>query len=199
MANLMAASNQWASRPADQRCWNRDEREHAVRAHREAARTKPALPSTLRVEANGDELTIFGKSDIPATMSHWAFSQLATKFGAPAGYLRTLAPTLAAQNINYGIKKNADDRNGNLSLLFHQNGGYYLRALLTERYTRLWNETIVSRLKELVSLDSSWRVPPARPSGVDGERIRIATEADVLQVRNSGLAIRKLVRLLSES
>lgn len=187
--NLMSASNQWATRPSDERFWNLDELQAAVDAHQTAARTRPALPSELRVEATDGELALFGKKGLPVTMTHWAFSQLCAKYHVPAGYMRDLAPTLAAQNLNYSIKKYADDTNGNLQLLLHQNGGYYVRALLTERYTRLWNSKIVTRLKELVALDSGWRVPPARPSTANDPRMRLATEADVLENRSSGLSI----------
>ncbi len=186
--NLMTASNQWATRPADERFWDLDELETATLAHRNAARNGSTLPSTLRVEAQGDELTLFGKTGTPATMTNWAFSQLCAKYHMPAGYLRDITPTLAAQNVNFSIKKYADDKNGETKLLMHQNGGYYVRAILSERYTRIWNSEIVRRLKELVAQDASWRVPPSRPA-VNDPRARPATEADVLTVRNSGLSI----------
>lgn len=182
---LFKASNQWAQRPDDERFSTLQELHDAVSSYRATAREATVPFNTLRTEARGTEIVLVSKANTPARLTNWAFGQVALAVGAPANYLRNLPPTLAAQNLNYGLAKTEDrtDR----QLLLHANGDLLARAITSERYTRIWNADITSRLLSMP--DQGWQVPPARPVR-DGQRgTRIATEADVLRGEGFGLSI----------
>lgn len=186
MGNLMRASNQWAFRPADERFWNLKELHEATINHRHQAVTATIKLEDVRVDAVGDSLQLSGRTGIPAKFTHWSFGQLASLAQAPGSYLRTLPATLAAQNLNHGLKNR---ENGESHILMtHRkatSGGlttglpesYRIRAFTSDRYSRIWNHEIVERL---IELPAEWRVPPARPADTSDPRIRPATEADIL-------------------
>ncbi len=189
MGNLMRASNQWAFRPADERFWNLKELHEATINHRHQAVTATIKLEDTRVEAVGESLQLTGRTGIPAKFTHWSFGQLASLAQAPGSYLRTLPATLAAQNINHGLKNR---ENGESHLLITKapdgrgfndgqlNYEHRIRAFTSDRYARIWNHEIVERL---IELPSEWRVPPARPADTSDPRIRPATEADILDRR----------------
>lgn len=99
-----------------------------------------------------------GKAGVPARLTHHAFGQIASKIGAPASYLRLLPPTLAAQNLNHGLKAVGTDSNEAM-LLFHQNGDLILRAATSEQYARIWNYEVVDRL---IGVASRFDLTPAK-------------------------------------
>lgn len=146
---LFHAANQWATRPADERFRTLEEMYTATRAYRETARQAVVNWNDLRVEAVGDELVTVGKAGIPATLTHHAFGQIAGRVGAPAGYLRQLPTTLAAQNLNHGLRERED---GEAHLLVHQNGSLLLRAATSEKYERVWNFEVVDRLRTMADM-----------------------------------------------
>jgi hypothetical protein len=185
---IMKAHNQWATRPAEERFWDLQElHNHCKTVHQQAAEATAAL-GDLRVEADSGDLKLIGKQGVPATISHFAFGQLAARVKAPAGYLRGLPPTLAAQNLNHGLKELGAASDTKSRLLLHRNGNLVLRAATSEKYARVWNDELVERVIEV--LPDGWRPPPARPVGIAGERTRTATDADVSRLsQHLGLAV----------
>lgn len=179
---IFKASNQWQNRPSDERFWNMEELAAHTRYVKDRAVTAEARLADLRVVADGTSMLVVGKQNKHAQLSHYAFGQLAARVGAPVAYLRDLPATLAAQNLNHGLKAAADADGGtkpDSSLLFHNNGDFVLRAVTSMKYSRIWNDTLVRKVASLIP--EGWRVPPARPTGKPGERTRIATQADVLR------------------
>ena len=174
---IMKASHQWASRPADERYWNLADLYTATKAHREAATTSTVKIADLRVETVSENIQLVGRTGVPAEITHFAFAQLAARAGAPASYLRDLPATLACQNLNYGLKRRAAEEPGaEAKLLLHRNGGFYARAITSDRYTRIWNYSIIERLLGLEI--HGWKTPPARPAEPGSGNTRIATAAD---------------------
>ena len=182
--NLFKASNQWATRPDDERFSTLQELHNACTAYRNTARTATVPFNSLRVEAHDGDVKLIGKAATPARLTNWAFGQLATSISAPAAYLRTLPATLAAQNLNHGLAKTEDrtDR----AILFHENGDLLTRAFSSDKYTRIWNSDITSRL---LRLPDGWQVPPARPARDGQVGSRPATEADVLKGARHALSV----------
>ena len=174
---LFKASNQWASRPADERFWTIQEMVDATRALRDKSVQGAVRYGDLRVEADNGDLRLLGKTDVPAKLTNWSFSQLSKHAGAPPGYLRKLPATLAAQNINHGLKGREDDDQARL-LLTRTNGpgSFVARAMTSPRYTRVWNNDVGTRLLDLVG--QGWVTPPAMHAAADDPRAREATEAD---------------------
>src|SRR5574341_671025 len=133
---LFQASQQWSTRPADQRFSSLDELHAAVNGYRATAKQSTVQYADLRVEADAGEIILKGKSERPAKMTHWSFGQLAGRVGAPAGYLRDLPATLAVQNINHGLANiSRHDGEREAKLLLHDNGSYLVRAFTSDRDT----------------------------------------------------------------
>ena len=185
---LFKASNQWSTRPADERFWDLTEMYEKCFSYKSSACESTVRFGEVRVEAEKGEVKIVGKKGIPARLTNWAFGQLCARADAPAGYLRNLPATLAAQNLNHGLSRIDEKTDEVAKLLFHRNGDYVLRAATSPSYSRIFNSDIVSRLA--VNLPKGWVVPPARPAGVDNERTRIATASDVLRLQKAGLSIK---------
>lgn len=174
---LFKASSQWATRPLDERFWTVAEGLAECKRYFEHSQETEIQYSDLRVEADGPELRLHTRILPAARLSHYAFGQLCQRGepSAPANYLRAISPTLAAQNLNFCLKRRTGTDEANL-LLHRANGDLLLRASLGKTYERLWNWEIFERL---LDLPPDWRVPPARPANGD-PRARAATEADVL-------------------
>ena len=106
MNTLMQASNQWASRPSDERfvsLINMQDHFHTVRRQ---SRSVVAPSRSLRVIPTEDAkgLSVAGNGGVGYAPTNWAFGQLASRAGAPSGYLRSLPSPLAADCLNYGLQ-----------------------------------------------------------------------------------------------
>lgn len=178
---LFKAHNQWSTRPDDERFWTLQEMDAECRRYASTAKEIAISLKALRIEANAGEITLTGRQGLPAKVTHHAFGQLAQRVGAPAGYLRGLPATLAAQNINHGLAQITDDREGRA--LFHENGSILLRALTSDKYARIWNHEITGRLLDLEG--AGWRTAPARPAN-GSAMARRATAADVIASGGGG-------------
>jgi len=172
--NIFKAHNQWKNRPADERFWTIKDMILACRQYRANAAESTVALADLRVEAQDGEVRLVGKTNTPAALTHWCFGQVSQIAKAPASYLRTLPATLAAQNLNYGLKENKPE--GEARLLIHRNGSLLCRAATSLKYTRVWNNDILERFERILPV--GWRVPPARPCN-NQQDARPATEADV--------------------
>lgn len=162
---LFKAHKQWSSRPQDERFSSLQSLYQATKAYAEVAREKEVPWNSLRVEAVDTDIQLVGRAGVPAQLTHWAFGQLCNRVSAPASYLRDLPPTLAAQNLNYGLKTRVDNQGDDTQvakLLFHTNGGLLLRALTSERYERIWNWEVAERL---LGLEGRGWVPATPTSG----------------------------------
>lgn len=148
---LFKASNQWSTRPADERFGSIRDLYTQCKAYRDTAGEKDVPFADIRVEASEGNVVLMGKAGVPARLTHWAFGQLASHVGAPASYLRDLPATLAVQNLNHGLARRVKDQAGSAvsKLLFHTNGSLLLRAITSEQYSRIWNYEIAERLLEM--------------------------------------------------
>lgn len=158
---LFKAHQQWSTRPADERFTSIQGLYDATKQYADASRERPSVPvASLRLEAQDKDVVLTGKGNVGATLTHWAFGQLAARCQAPASYLRSLPATLACQNLNHGLANRLQaDQSATVNLLFHLNGGFVVRALTSDRYERVWNHEIAARLLGLES--SGWA--PAKP------------------------------------
>lgn len=181
--NLYKASNQWATRPDDERFSSLQEMHDSCRYYREAAVTGTVDYSKMQAVASNGEVTIRGENHA-ARLTNWAFGQLAVKAGAPAGYLRNLPAQLACDNLNCALPK----CEGTGKLLMHKNGDLMLRCVTSDDYVRVWNSDVIERLMGLQG--QGWKVPPARPARDGQKGTRFATEADVLNASDFGLSVK---------
>ncbi len=151
MTSLNQASHEWSSRPEDQRFTSLiDLAEHCERAR---LYSSAKVVSTRALEAHpvdGDAraLMVTGPNGTPVAPTHWAFGQLATRAGAPAGYLRDLPAPLAADCINYGLTRRDAEDTGVLLRKDPTSGLATLNAVTGPNYGRVWNATIARALVE---------------------------------------------------
>lgn len=153
---LFKASQQWKDRPADERFPSLQALYGATKSYADQAREVVRPWSDLRVQVDSGEVRLVGKANEPATLTNWSFGQLAARVKAPADYLRRLPATLAAQNLNHGLAARPE---GDAQMLFHTNEGLLVRALTSDRYSRIWNYEVGERLLALEA--NGWQ--PARP------------------------------------
>lgn len=166
MTTLMRASNQWSSRAPDERYPSIEAmHEAALAARRQAAKADVDL-STLHIDADDDGLKIVGDTGRKAQLTNWSFSQICNRAKAPASYLSTLPAPLARDCLNDGLNRIEDDRRA--SLLFHSNGALTLRALTSDRYTRIWNSDITEKLVALKER-GPWQEAPEAFDGSRGQ------------------------------
>jgi hypothetical protein len=167
MTTLTAATDQWMSRPADERFGSLADLHAAVTHHREASieSTHVDIKSLVASSQDGEPI-ITGTSGVPARFTNYGFGQFTRRIGAPAAYLRELPAELVALNMNHGIAtcENGDDDN----LLFASNGSLRLRAALSGKYTRIWNSDVTSRLIRLTDQSPEWQPAPAAFDGSRG-------------------------------
>jgi hypothetical protein len=184
---LYQASLQWANRPVDERFWTLEEMIAACRRWKEEAVESDIQAKSLRFNPTpSGEVTLTGDMGIPARLLHHSFGQVSSLVGAPPSYLRTLTADLAARVLNHGLGERNKMTNGQLNILFRQNGGLDVRAVTSSRYARIWNADVLERLLPL--REKGWRVPPARPAQGD-PRAREATEEDVLSASDFGFGL----------
>lgn len=163
MSTLMQASNQWATRPDDERFISL----HALHNHclnmRKHSAGKVIDSRQLRaipVKDNPRGLQVVGPEGTAANLTHWSFGQLASRAEAPAGYMRTLSGKLAADCINYGLKEVREVEKIGV-LLYRNGGGPELRAVTGPTYGRVWNSEITKSLVDRFGdgLTGQFRVP----------------------------------------
>ena len=150
--NLLTAAEQWSKRPADERYWTINDAWSDAKKYKDKSTEYPCLPlDQLRIIDDQGEVCIQGQTN--KVLSHHAFNQLATRIKAPANYLRSLPAELAAQNLDYGMRS-LDTAN----ILMH---GLTVRAMTSDRYSRIWNVDVFNQLKDFEH--EGWVAPPARP------------------------------------
>jgi hypothetical protein len=147
---LMHASNQWASRPADEHFASLEEMHQAVDGYRKISAEKVCLASELTVEVTGDRpvlLTPAAKAvGRPVDFTNYSFGQLARLVSAPAGYLAGLPAPLAAECMNLGLQRRAKMEGGReqLKAYIAQNGITELRAMTSTSYARIYDVELTS-------------------------------------------------------
>lgn len=175
---LFQASNQWLTRPSDERFWDVNEMHTRCKAYADSSEVIKAPSYAMRFEEEGGDLVVTAPGIGGARLTHHGFSQACQRVGAPPSYLRSLGDTaLVADCLNYGYSQ-MPDRERHLLIDWSSNRPL-LRAQTSEHYSRLWNYEIAAELARLERY--GWRVPPARPVWGDAEqRTRTATADDVI-------------------
>jgi hypothetical protein len=162
--NLMEASNQWATRPADQRFPNMAALAAAVNARRQRSRSVDVDLATVQAKALDEGgLRINGRIQ-SVEPSHWSFSQLSSWIGAPAEYLRRLPAPLAADNINHGIRSLGAARD---TLKFmtieseNETRPNTLQAVTSATYGRIWDADVIAAVERIQERNPAFHNPPA--------------------------------------
>jgi hypothetical protein len=117
--NLYEASEQWATRPPDERFASVAEMLKACQKYYANAAEASLAAANLKAVADEKEVKLLGQKGNESKLTYWAFGQLAHKANAPANYLRTLPTTVAAECLNFGFKR-FKESNASLELMFRQ-------------------------------------------------------------------------------
>lgn len=167
--HLSEANTQWARRAPDERFGSLTALHDKALGYFANAKEQTVNTEKLRVVARGNDVVLETKATDVA-LTNWSFGQLATVAGAPSGYLGDLPAKLAAECVNHGLRANGDEIGRDNNLLFRKDehtGMVTLRALTSERYSRIWNCDITRRLLELEA-EGTWRPAPAAFDGSRG-------------------------------
>ena len=151
MSTLMKASNQWASRPADQRFTSLTDMHAFALQVRENSKNKVLANRAIEarpVEGDHKALVVVGPNGTPVAPTHWSFGQLAQRAVAPAGYLRDLPAEIAADCINYGLARRDVEEIGILLTANPEADFNTMAACTGPNYGRIWNSTIIGKLVE---------------------------------------------------
>ncbi len=147
---LTACSDQWMSRPDDERFTSLPEMHQHFTALRDRSSGKAVSSRKLQFSpdpANPREgLLVEGQNGIGATMTHWSFGQMAGLAKAPAGYLRTLPAPMAADCLNFGVQIARDVEDIGVLITEGQDQHVELRAATGPNYGRIWNADITGEL-----------------------------------------------------
>lgn len=182
-SNVMTASRQWASRPADERFWTIKDMFEATKRVDTARKAIAVKPQDIEaVLTDGGLRLAMPGIEKPAALTHWGFQQLAAKIGAPARYLRSLPEKNVVELLNIGLHSSEtyfEDLSAEVRVGVRND--YYdphIESWTSTRYGYIPNWRVCDGLSHLENL--GWRVPPARPA-VNDVRARKATAEDVLQ------------------
>lgn len=146
----MEASNQWATRPGDQRFESLADLRASVHGRRMRSRSVDIALDRVHVEARGDGIAV-NSAIAPSVPSHWAFSQFAGMLKAPAGYLRSLPIPLLTNCLNHGIA-NAERADVKfMTIAGEGDAPNTLQAVTSTTYGRIWDADcvdMVGRIQE---------------------------------------------------
>jgi hypothetical protein len=168
MTVLEHATRQWSDRPADERFGSLADLHEKAKWYRTNAAVAKIKANALRVAAQADDLLLVGPSGASASLTNWSFGQVAQRAYAPAAYLKQLPASIAADCINDGLMKRAED--AEIQLLLNQpkgGGGLQARAVNSSAYSRIWNTDITKRLLDLEA-EGPWQPAPAAFDGSRG-------------------------------
>lgn len=172
-SNLLEASAQWASRPADQRFESLAELRASVHDRRLRARSIDIDVRNVRAEVRDGEI-VLNSAITPSTPTHWSFGQFSSMLGAPASYLRNLSPELAVSCLNEGIEKTGRETMKFMTLAGGDNANT-LQAVTSPTYGRIWDADCVDAVQRIVErtngqfynpLAYSHKAGEPRPSGL---------------------------------
>jgi hypothetical protein len=186
MSTLMQASNQWASRPQDERFANLHDMQDAMRRLYRNSQTDVVSNRKLQmlpVEGNRRGLQVGVDGGALAGMvmepTHKSFGQLcslASPGNSPAGYFRdsNLPAAVIADCLNHNLRFNRDVESvgilGSSKGTTDVSGMGDLRAATGPNYGRVWNSEVVDALVERFGdgISGAWRVP-----GEFGKRVTV--------------------------
>jgi hypothetical protein len=161
---LTQASTQWMNRPADERFTSLYDMRDMMQREKMESRQSVVSSRSLEADRADDDaihgLKVYTDQGV-AYPTHYAFGQLATRAGAPAGYLRKLPAPIAALNLNYGLRHLRDIEDIGLLQTVSESGDVTLKAATGPNYGRIWNSDIVGRLTHEFGdgVTGDWRVP----------------------------------------
>jgi hypothetical protein len=160
---LTQASEQWRSRPNDERYLDMDSLKAAVALRKQESWTAAPSVQNIRVGMDGGRLgvTVYDPTKGEERFlnpTNYGFGQLCAYAKSPAAYLRTLPNEFAGACLQWKLEHDAVRENA--LVLAQSNGSNHLRALTSTSYGRIWDAQVVHAV-EAVNADGRWKIPAA--------------------------------------
>jgi hypothetical protein len=167
---LTQASQQWMSRPADERFTSIIEMQAFKGQLRDASTSKVISSRQLHLQPTGDSvhsLTVLDQSGYSSAPTHWSFGQLcslASPGNSPASYFRETrmpAPVIAdCLNYNLRFARSVEDI-GILTTTLRDDDFSELRSVNGPNYGRVYDANVVDALIDKFGdgVSGQWRVP----------------------------------------
>jgi hypothetical protein len=164
MATLTQASQQWMTRPADERFLSLDEMAKAMRDLRDRSSTFVEPTREIEIvaaETDAEQALLIRAASAMLVPTHHAFGQLcslASPAASPAMFFREsqLPARIVADTLNWNLRSNS--RFDKVTML---TTGDALRAVTSPSYGRVWNAEIIDMLIDRFGdgVTGDWRVP----------------------------------------
>lgn len=185
MLHQMSINEQWRTRPADERFTSLIELQAAAHHTMDHSSARVVPSKSLTADVVDGKLVVKGPSGAAAIPTHWAFGQLASRAGAPAGYLRDLPNELAADCINYGlhVSRPVED----IGVLLYKNGGpAEIRAVTGPNYGRIWQARVADVCVETFGdgRTGTFRIP-----GEFGKQVEITKDNTTLYMGDRDMVV----------
>lgn len=165
---VSTVSEQWANRPDDERFTSLTALHAQVAQWAAESYTGEVAPGQLVVDAVGDGGLRLMSAEGALDLNHYSFGQLANIAKAPANYLRSLPPALAALNVNFGLKA-AEQKPASLylrkpvvDLAGTDPAKRLLRGITSTKYGRILDKDVVEAVMKVAGNgtgDTRWKVP----------------------------------------
>lgn len=160
---ISTVSNQWATRPDDQRFLSLNELLTHVQRRRDRSASVDVATEHLQLTATeSGEMQVSDERGAHGIMSHWSFGQLCQIAKAPAGYLRSLPAELARLPLSWSLEMAGRDDH---KLLVRQGSETTpgalaeVDAITSGTYGRIWDADVVKAVTDRIGPE--WKVPGA--------------------------------------
>lgn len=164
MTELYQASNQLFSRPDDE-CFPDMETLHKHVLNRSINDIEMAVNMREQAEFTAHDDTLgLNVLGIPMNLTQYSASQFCTDLGIPFKYINELPQQLALENFNHGLSQFPRDAES-IVLVNGVSSSPVIRAVTSEKYARIYDHEIVSRLMDL---PDNWNVAPTWTGEVKG-------------------------------
>ena len=167
--NLMEASNQWATRPGDERYENPADFLAALKNRQASSYERKAHTHDMQIAHDNNGLYLNGRNTA-AELTNWSGGQLCQRMGAPASYLRKLPNERASDLLNYHL---LDNPNVEYNVMYYEDaqggGRYTTQAITTEHYGRIYDADVAEAILDMNERTGSrFRNPVAYKGGQFG-------------------------------
>lgn len=144
---LMQAHKQWATRPDDECYSNLTDLKNAVESRRLISKQRTL--DFNEIEVIGDHDSLMLQTDRGSALpTNYAFGQMCTQLGVPAGYLREIPSELAALNLNHALKTKGTIPTKMLAAVYDDYTE--VRAFTGVKYGRIWDAEVVKLAEHAV-------------------------------------------------
>ncbi|MCH8996699.1 MAG: DUF932 domain-containing protein [Proteobacteria bacterium] len=157
-SQVSSVSSQWFNRPDDQRFLTLDDLVAAVKARSDTSASMPLDLASVEFGVDETGNVQMGVNGSSAPLNNWSFGQVSSMLKAPAGYLRSLPPEIAAVNLQTGA---ALHQTGELMAYVRDDpdgGQHEVRAVTSPNYGRI-HDYEVAQAVQRVAKTGNWKVP----------------------------------------